>query len=261
MLQILAQARQMGVPRAEALGLHALGAVQYLLGEWQESLANLSRSLHMHREMGAVFGDILSAQRLAQLETPMGRHQEAYRRLLQALDQARSSDSLLVRFHSMTRLFATLAENRLEAGELDRASQYLAAGLAAQQECGECASCDVLLYPAAVPIYLSLGEVTAAEAACTRAEETAEAFGSQAWRAVAACLRGRVHLARGELWAAAGSLETARVLFEALEQPYDLARTLEQEARVLEALGREAEPLRARARALCGRLGAVALRP
>lgn len=217
----------MGNRRARALCAHALGAVKYLLGEWQEGSAALQQSIELNRSFGGTFGEVLGLQQLALLETGLGRYAEAYRRLLDALTIARASDNAVVRMHSMTRLFGTLARNRLEAGDVPSATDYLAQGFAAQQEAGECLSCDVLLYPAAVPIYLALGDLAQAEYACGKAEAAATAFRSRAWIATARYLRGWLAVAHAEWSLAANCFQDALDMFVALQQPYDTARSLD----------------------------------
>jgi tetratricopeptide (TPR) repeat protein len=171
-------------------------------------------------------------QRLGLLETSRGDLEDARERLSAALATARASDSPMVRCHSTGRILATLAFNRLEAGELASAAEYVAQGFGTQQEVGECPSCDVLLYPAAVPVSIALGDLRQAEWACGRAEDTASAFGSRAWSATARFLRGQLAAAQGDHERAVASFEAALATFQALAQPYDIARTLEALARL-----------------------------
>ncbi|MBI3971567.1 MAG: tetratricopeptide repeat protein [Chloroflexi bacterium] len=136
------------------------------------------------------------------------------------------------------------------------------ARFASQEEVGECPGCDVLLYPVAVPIYLALGRLEEAEAACRKAEETALLFRSQAWVAAARHARGLIARARGDWSLAADRLQAARDLFEALGQPYDVARSLEALAEVAAQAGPllpdlDAGALRRQARSLYERLGAA----
>jgi tetratricopeptide (TPR) repeat protein len=133
----------------------------------------------------------------------------------------------MVRAHSLGRLYATLALNRYEAGDLAAATRYLARGVATQQVVGECAGCDALLYPVAVPVYIAHGDLALAEQACRKAEEVASAFRSRSWVATARYLLGLLASAQGDDASAVLHLEQAAAIFEELGQPYETARTLE----------------------------------
>lgn len=223
----LAQAEEVGNPRALALCYNALGAVQYLLGRWLESVDFLQRSIELARSVRSTFGEVIGLQRLGLVETGLGRHEAAYEHLCHALTLALNSDSAMVRYHGTGRVLIALARNRFEAGDLALATEYLARGFAAQQEAGQCLTCDVLLYPVAVPLYIALDDLTLAEQACRKAEETATAFRSQAWVATARYLRGLFTIARSDWHVAVDCLQEALERFEALPQPYDVARSLE----------------------------------
>ena len=134
--------------------------------------------------------------------------------------------------HSGTRLLSALTYNRFLAGDLTKAREYLDQGLAAQTQLGECISCDVLLYPSAVPVQLAVGQLAAAEVSCQRVEATAVAFRSRARTATARYLRGLLSSARGEWLTARGHLDVARFSFSQLDQPLDRARCLEALAEV-----------------------------
>jgi hypothetical protein len=197
-------------------------------------------------------------QRLAVVETGLGHAEPAHDRLRQALAVVKGSDNPMVLDHSPTRLYASLAVNRLRAGDLVAAGDYLAEGYAAQQAVvrqgfGECVTCDVLLYPAAVLVHLARGAQGAAEQACARAEEATTWFRSRGWIATARHLRGLLAEARGEPALAAGCFQQAAEAFRGVGQPYDLAQSLEALARVTGD-----ERSRQEARALYATLGAAA---
>jgi len=232
--------------------------VLYLRGHWQTSEAALVRSIKLARSFGGVFPEVLGSQRLALLETAMGRYEDAHRRIRDTLPVARSSSHPMVRGHSPGRLLATAIRNRYEAGDLGAATEYLAQSFAEQAMTGECATCDVMLYPAAVPVYIALGDLQQAERASAKADETALMFRSRAWSASASSCRGLLAAARQEWQSACESLAAALQIFEALEQPYDVARTPETLADVAHGSGStaaEAGVLRKRADDLHARLG------
>lgn len=193
---------------------------------------SLRRGIDLAASVDSTFGVVLGEQRLGLLETALGRYDDAHQRLRLALQVALASGNPMVLEHSPTRLFTTLARNRLEAGDVDAAATYLKQGLAAQAEVvaqgfGECVTCDVLLYPAAVAVNLARGEYDEAERACQRAEESTTWFHSRAWIATAHELRGLLSHACGHEQPARHHLDRALSVFRTLEQPYDEARCLE----------------------------------
>jgi tetratricopeptide (TPR) repeat protein len=225
--QTLERAREVGNPRAQSLCLHALGAVLQLLGRWPESVASLTESVRLSRSFDGEFGEVLGEQRLAQIETAVGLFEQARSRLDRALTLARASSSPIVRAHSLGRVYSSFALSRYEAGDLEEAARFLARGFATQQVVGKCAGCDVLLYPAAIPIYLALGDLDLAAEAGRKAEETAGAFRSRSWIATSRYLNGLLAAAQ-EVWSAAElDFEEATTTFEHLGQPYEMARALE----------------------------------
>ncbi len=189
------------------------------------------------------------------METAQGRYEPARERLERVLRVARRSDEPMVRAHSLGRILATLAVNRLEAGDLAAATRHVARGQALREQIGECAGCDVLLYPAAVPVYIAHGDLDLAAASCRSAEEVATAFSSTAWVASARYLQGLLDAAQGHHDAATGRLRQAVAMFEALGQPYETAQGLEALARVVD--GGEPALLREQARRLYADLGAL----
>jgi tetratricopeptide (TPR) repeat protein len=256
--QALGRAEEVGNPRAQALCHHALGAVAYLMGRWPESMAALQRSIELADSVGSTFGVVLGLQRLGVVETGLARHEAAHDRLRRALALMQNSDNLMVLSHSPTRLYTSLADNRLRAGDPSRAAGYLAEGYAAQQTFvsygfGECVTCDVLLYPAAVAVHLAQGELEQAERACARAEEATTWFHSRAGLATARYLRGLLAEAGGEHRLARECLGEALARFREVGQPYEQARCLEALGRV-----RGDDQLSTEARHLYSSLGATA---
>ena len=219
-------------------------------GRWPESEAALRRSIELARSFDGAFPAIVGGQRLALIETAQGRYAEAHRRIHELLAASLASTNPMVRVHTPARLLATAARNRFEAGDLDAATDYLAQGFAEQaasaarntlarltRQSSDCPTCDVMLYPTAVPIYLAADDLPRAELATRKAEQTALLFRSPAWRATARVCHGLLAAARQEWPAAARSFEAALRTFEALGQPYDIARTAEALADVADASG------------------------
>lgn len=255
--ETLEEARKVGNPRAVALCHNALGSVLHLRGRWLEAARSLKASVELCQSFDGTLGLVLGEQRLAQIESAVGLFEVADRRLQDALAAARASDSNMVRAHSLGRLYATLALNSYEWGELAAATRYMRRGMAVQREVGECAGCDVLLYPAAVPISIARGALDEADEACRRAERIASAFRSRSWVATARYLAGMLAGAHGDWRSAAALSEEAVEMFDELGHPYDLARALEQLAQVHAHLhGKAPEELVARTAALYRDVGA-----
>jgi DNA-binding SARP family transcriptional activator len=231
---VLQRAESVGNVRAMALCQHALGSVHFLIGRWSESLDELARSVRLARSVGAGQGEVIGSQRLGLLETAMGRLDDGYERLRRAVAVARASQSLQVQAHSFTRTLASLAQNRLQAGELGQAAAAVDESFAIQREVGECITCDGLLYPVAVLVGLATGDLRRAEEACARAEELAASFRSRARGAGARHVRGLVAAKRGDLALARASLQAALDTYTALGQPYEAARSMQ----ALAAVGR-----------------------
>jgi DNA-binding SARP family transcriptional activator len=222
----LAQAEAVGNLRAMAVCEHALGSLHFVVGRWPESRDELERSVRLARAVGATQGVVIGEQRLGLLETATGRTADGRRRLERALAEAQDADSAITHHHSRTRILAALARNELQSGALDDARDSVDRAFAAQRDLGGCVTCDALLYPTAVPVYLATGALDLAEQASKQADATASSFGSRAWVAAADHARGLLLAARGENHAADTSLCTAATTFDRLGQPYDLARVL-----------------------------------
>lgn len=130
----------------------------------------------------------------------------------------------MVKVHSVTRLYGALAQNRFDAGDTSAADRYLQNGFRIQRAVGECVPCDVLLYPAAVPLYITQGKLEEADHACTQLENTANAFGSRAWIATARHMRG-ILLGESQEWERSKALlRDAITIYRELEQPYEIAQ-------------------------------------
>ena len=224
MIESLERAAEAGSIRARSLCEHALGAVDYLLGDWESSEQALQASVEKAREVGSTFGEVLGQQRIAIVETATGRMSQAHERLTEALEIANKSDSPMVQVHSMTRLYGALAQNRLDVGDVQAANRYLERGFRVQRAVGKCVPCDVLMYPAAVPLYIAIGDLEKADWACAQLEDAANGFVSRAWIAQARYLRG-VMLGESQEWERSKSiLREALSIYRDLEQPYESAQ-------------------------------------
>jgi DNA-binding SARP family transcriptional activator len=257
--EALAQAEAVGDLRAMAVCEHALGSLHFVTGRWHDSRDELARSVRLARAVGASQAAIIGEQRLGLLETAVGQSADGRRRLERVLAEARDADSLITHHHSRTRILAAIARTHLQAGALDDARASVDEAFAAQRDLGGCVSCDALLFPTAVPVYLATGAIDRASVAANEADATAGAFGSRGWVAAADHARGLLLAAQDDDARADASLSAAASTFARLGQPYDLARTLTALAFVRGRMPRrrdDAAGLRRRADELYRALGA-----
>lgn len=209
----LAEAQRLGAPRAIALCRCFDGALEYQAGHWEAAEAALRDSVQLHRDIGAASGEALACQRLGVLLTTRGRLAEA-----QAILEAGllAAERALLRAHCLTRLYAALARNHLTAGDLPAAEQALAQGLAMSDRHGHCATCDALLWPAAIGVRAAARDWEAAEAFCQKLDAAGAAYSSHTWAAMA-------RQARGELAAAQGQPERAAAYYAEAQAAFTLA--------------------------------------
>ncbi len=93
------------------------------------------------------------------------------------------------------------------------------------------------LLPAHVEIALAAGDVEAADRACSELETLVGRYESTMLAAMAGYARGAVGLSQGDHAGALSSLRTAALTWQALEAPYEIARTRELEGLACRALG------------------------
>jgi tetratricopeptide (TPR) repeat protein len=217
------QARRMNAPRAIALCQCFNGALDFQAGRWAEAEAALRDSIQGHREIAAASGEALACQRLGVLLTARGQLDEGLAILEEGVAAA---ERALLRAHCLARLYASMTRNRLAAGDVEAADHYLALGLAMGERHGSCATCDSLLYPAAITARLAQGRLAEAEQFCRRLEEAAENYASRTWIAMARQSRGELAAAQGDLGTAIGCGEEASAAFSEAGNPYEVARCL-----------------------------------
>jgi DNA-binding SARP family transcriptional activator len=218
---MLEQARRMKAPRAIALCENFAGTVDFLAGRWDEADAQLRRAIEGFRLVGSASGEALSLQRLAILLTARGQLDEARRLLGEGIVVG---ERAAMRSHCLTRMYASLARNRLAAGDHPSASESLREGLAEAARHGHCTTCNSLLLPEAVRVELASGNLSGAETYARSLDDVARRFGSRVWIAMAEHARGRVAAARGDLDDARGALDRARRAFDEIGSPYEAAR-------------------------------------
>lgn len=186
----------MGAPRAIALCQSFNGALEFQVGHWDEAKAALHEAITLFHQIGAADGEALSYQRLGILLAAEGQLEDG----LTALeDGVVAATHAKLRAHIQGRLYASVARNRLLAGDLPAADHALSLGLALTESHGHCALCEALLLPAAVSVRVAQGDLDAAEEFCRRLDEATARYRSHTWLALAAQARGELVLARGDV--------------------------------------------------------------
>jgi tetratricopeptide (TPR) repeat protein len=216
----------MGAPRAVALCQCFNGALEFQAGHWMEAESVLRESVKLYREIGTASGEALALQRLGTLLTARSRLDEAMAVFEEGILAA---ERAIMRAHCLTRLYASMTQNRLQADDIDAADHYLALGLAMSERHGHCATCHALLFPAAVSVHIAKGALSLAEDFCRQLEEAAREYQSRAWVAMA-------RQARGELAAAHNDLETALTCYEEANQAFKANGNEYESARCLTAM-------------------------
>ena len=172
----LSQAQRMSAPRAIALCQCFNGALEFQAGHWEKAEQELRESIRLYAEIGAASGESLARQRLGLVLTAQGRLEEAKATLQEG---AAVAERAIMRAHCLTRVYATLAHNRLVAGDLPAADQALDLGLAMSERHGNCATCDALLLPIAVNVRVAQDQLEDAAALSRRLDESAGEYGSK----------------------------------------------------------------------------------
>ena len=125
---------------------------------------------------------------------------------------------------------------RLAQGKIQAAAAGIAQALA-QQESNQCLR--VRLLAAQAEIALAADDVDTATAAAAELDVITGEYRSEPIRAMAACVRGAVRLARGEPDAALRDLRESQKLWQHVNAPFEVAETRLLQAKAQLALGNE----------------------
>jgi predicted negative regulator of RcsB-dependent stress response len=211
----------MGAPRAIALCQSFNGALEFQVGHWSEAEEALHESINLFRQIGAADGEALSYQRLGILLTAQGQLDEALSVLEDGVMAAKQAK---LRAHLQGRLYASIARNRLLAGDLAAADDALLLGQTLTESHGHCALCEALLLPVAVSVRLAQGDLAAANEYCRQLNEATSRYGSHTWVALAAQARGELAAARGDIEAAVTYYTAAQSGFLEAQNEYAAAQ-------------------------------------
>lgn len=211
----------MGAPRAIALCQNFNGALEFQAGRWTESENALQESIDLFHQIGAAGGEALSLQRLGRLQTAQGQLDKALSTLESGVVFAKQA---LLRAHLQGRLQASIARNRLLAGDIPAAGHALALGQALTESHGHCPLCESLLLPVAVSVSIAVGDLARAEEYCCELDEATKRYGSHTWVALAAQTRGEWAMAQGDYEAAATYYSAAQTGFRKAKNEYAAAQ-------------------------------------
>jgi tetratricopeptide (TPR) repeat protein len=147
-------------------------------------------------------------------------------------DSVVTGERAVLRAHCLTRSYATMARNRLAAGDLAAADEYMQQGLAVARRHGNCITCNALILPESVQVHLGLGRYDEALEDVRALEETAGRYRSLAWVAMARQARGRHQAATGHADDAAQTFAAAEHAYAEYGNSYEAVRCRFARARV-----------------------------
>jgi len=211
----------MSAPRAIALCQCFNGALEFQAGHWDDAEKELLESIRLYSEIGAASGEAIARQRLGLVLTAQGRLEEA-REMLQ--EGAAVAERAIMRAHCLTRVYATLAHNRLVADDLEAADQALGLGLSMSERHGNCSTCDALLLPVAVSVRVAQNDLEHAEMFSQRLDVASKEYGSQMWKAMADQSRAELLSAQGKIEEAISCYKDAQQGFLEAGNQYEAAR-------------------------------------
>ncbi|MFN8632747.1 MAG: adenylate/guanylate cyclase domain-containing protein [Chloroflexota bacterium] len=224
-----------------------LGAGRFLLGEWTAAEADLRRAAGQSTTLvgvGAIYEWWLML-----LLTLRGEIESAAEQMTAWLEDTANT-------HRQVLMHALLGFNRFLAGDDDAARAAIAQGSEVAAALN-CAQCDVTLHMLAAETLAELGDEDSAASHAKLARDGGERFGRQAASIAADRAEAVLALRDSRIDHARQLLERARRQAEALQQPFEVARTLLVQARLHEASGNDfaAVPVREQAQAMLTALG------
>jgi DNA-binding SARP family transcriptional activator len=220
--QLAETSEHAGARRGQAFAVTLLGEAELLSGELAAAEDHLSRGVELHAEVGAIGGEALAQQRLAQVDLASGRSERARVRLARALPQARSDRHL--GWHLVSRVYGTAiqaartgdeAVSTVDEGEI-------AAGVGLARACPPCTI--AFLLPAAIAV-ADTGDVDRARRFLAAAAPWIDALWTQGgWAAALDEARGHIAEAENDRASAVEHLLAASERFAAVGQPLDSLR-------------------------------------
>ncbi len=218
------KASDQGDLRCLAICHFALGHVAVLQGQPGVAGDRLMTALELHQRIGSTSGAAYSLAGLVQLLTASQRFDAAWPLVRQGLIV---SEQASIRDHCLSQMYAVGIENRLEAGDLDRAAELVEAAKRQDEISGPCSVCRPDLYTKLAAYHLALGQPDEARVYIEQALPVVEMTGNLHGRARLLRERGKLHAMLSNPQQAGGDLLESASIFRKLEDAYDLARTMQ----------------------------------
>jgi ATP/maltotriose-dependent transcriptional regulator MalT len=212
----------MGAPRSLALCHYYLGATDYFRGHFREALAHLTEATALYRRVGAAAGAAVSLQFLGMTETALGRLEVGRQRMEEGVEAAEAGT---MRSHTLIRLHAALARNRIDANDPAAARAYAERGLALVEQHGRCI-CNASIHCVAAVALALTGDLERAAALGEEALARATDLGSPYFLCMSHQARAMIAGQTGAWERAFDALNQARRQAEAASFAYEFGRIL-----------------------------------
>lgn len=216
------EAERMGAPRSLALCNYYIGATDYFRGRFTEAQTHLGDALALYQQVGAPAGQAVALQFLGLTKTALGRLEEGREHLERGVAIARRGTMWS---HTLTRLYAALARNRVDANDPVAARAYAERGLELAEAHGHCI-CNASIYCVASVAFSLTGDLGRAAELAENALQGAADLDSPLFRCMAYQATALARAQAGEWSAAFDALDAARRHAEAVGLSYELGRIL-----------------------------------
>ncbi len=215
------EAKRIGAARGYAFGITIRGEAELLSGDLAAAQEHLVLGAKLHRAIGGATGEAFSLQRLSEVATQQGRHDDARALLDEALDVARQSD---VGFHLLDRIYGTYLQLADSPATALRALEEARAAVQGPLE--TCPGCRITFTVPAAIAAARAGRLDMAEEYASQTSYLADVvMRLPAWHAAYDEVRGHIGSARGEDGMVVRSkFSAAAERFRTAGQPMDAAR-------------------------------------
>jgi len=213
-------AERAGSVRGQALADLLLGEAALFSGELDEARSLLQSALELHRRAGARAGEIMTRQRLAEVDLAQDRPAEAARAANRALAAAAST---WLEPHLVVRLYGVLVEAARTSAQAIRIIERADAVLLGRSVCPPC---SMVFHIAAAKRYAAAGKLDAARRRLATAEQLAGMWPGGPWHAALWEARGVLRRAEGHEEQAIALFREAATNFAELGRRQDEQRCL-----------------------------------
>jgi DNA-binding SARP family transcriptional activator len=213
--ELLAVAEGAGSLQGRALATLMLGEVELLSGRWDPAEAELSRAADLHEEAGAIGGQSLSLERLAEAATARGRRWQA-RRLLGRARRLAEAGPLAP--HLVARTYGAMIE---AADTPERRVAIVHEGEKALEAGDVCEPCSMSFRVGASKTYAEAGTFEPAERHLEQAERIAGMWQGGPWLAAVWEARAVLRRAQGDEALSTALFREAADLFARAGRPVD----------------------------------------